>query len=153
MTKISMDTIKKLRDETGAGVMRVKAVLEEVKGDTKKASEILKKEGFEKVAKRSDRATSQGIVASYVHHSGKVGVIVEILTETDFVAKNELTVELGKNVSLQIASMNPKTVKELEKQEFIKDTKKTISDLVKEVSSKTGENIKIGKFARIEISK
>ena len=153
MTKISLATIKKLRDETGAGVMRVKAVLEEVKGDEKKAHEILKKEGFEKVAKRADRATSQGIVTSYVHHSGKVGVIIEVLTETDFVAKNELTVELGKNISLQIASMNPKDVKDLESQDFIKDPKKKILDLVKEVSSKTGENIKIGKFARIEIGK
>lgn len=133
--------------------MRVKAVLEEVKGNEKKALEILKKEGFEKAAKRSDRVTEQGIVASYIHHSGKVGVLVEVLCETDFVAKNELVVNLGKEIALQIASMNPKNNKELEAQDFIKDTSKKISDLVKEVSSKTGENIKIGKFARIEIGK
>ncbi|SRR6266404_366946 len=153
MPKISLDTIKKLREESGAGVMRVKAVLEEVKGNEKKALEILKKEGFEKAAKRSDRVTEQGIVASYIHHSGKVGVLVEVLCETDFVAKNELVVNLGKEIALQIASMNPKNNKELEAQDFIKDTSKKISDLVKEVSSKTGENIKIGKFARIEIGK
>lgn len=151
--KITTDLIKKLRDETGAGVMRVKSVLEEVKGDEKKALEILRKEGFEKVAKRSERVTGQGIVASYVHHSNKVGVLVEILTETDFVAKNDLTVNLGKEVALQIASMNPKDGKELEGMDFIKDPSKKISDLVKEVSSKTGENIKIGKFTRIEIGK
>lgn len=151
--KISMDQIKKVRDETGAGVMRVKTVLEEVKGDEKKALEILKKEGFEKVAKRSERATGQGVVASYVHHSGKIGVLVEVLCETDFVAKNELMQNLGKDISLQIASMNPKNEKELLDQEFIKDPKKKISDLVKEVSSKTGENIKLGRFARIEVGK
>lgn len=153
MPKINTVAIKKLRDETGAGVMRVKTVLEEVKGDEKKALEILKKEGFEKVAKRQDRVTGQGIVTSYLHHSGKIGVLVEIQTETDFVAKNELTVNLGKEIALQIASMNPKDVKELEGQEFIKDPKKKISELVKEVIAKTGENIKIGKFARIEVGK
>jgi elongation factor Ts len=151
--KITTDTIRKLRDESGAGVMRVKSVLEEMKGDEKKALEILKKEGFEKAAKRGDRETSQGIVASYIHHSGKIGVLVSILTETDFVAKNDLTIELGKSVSLQIASMNPESVEELEKQDFIKDPKKKIADLVKEVSSKTGENIKIGKFVRFEVGK
>ena len=149
--KITTDLIKKLRDETGAGVMRVKGVLEEVKGDEKRALEILKEEGFEKAAKRSERETSQGIVTSYIHHSGKVGVLVEILCETDFVAKNELTQNLGKEIALQIASMNPKDTKELEGQDFIKDTSKKILDLVKEVSSKTGENIKIGKFARIQV--
>lgn len=149
--KVNINTIKKLRNETGAGVMRVKNVLDEVKGDEKKALEILKKEGFERVAKRSDRATSQGIVASYIHHSGKIGVLVEILVETDFVAKNELTQALGKEIALQVASMNPKNLKELLDQEFIKEPKKTISDLVKEVSAKTGENVKIGRFARIEI--
>lgn len=151
MPKISTETIKKLRDETGAGVMRVKSVLEEVKGDEKKALDILKKEGFEKVAKRADRETGQGIVASYIHHNGKVGVLVEILCETDFVAKNELTLGLGKNVALQVSAMNPKDNKELESQEFIKDPSKTIADLVKEVIAKTGENIRIGKFARIAV--
>jgi elongation factor Ts len=151
MAKITTELIKKLRDETGAGVMRVKNVLEEVAGDEKKALDLLKKEGFEKVAKRADRETSQGIVASYIHHNNKVGVLVEVLTETDFVAKNDLTVELGKNIALQISAMNPKDVKELESQEFIKDSSKTIGDLVKEVIAKTGENIRIGKFARIEV--
>jgi elongation factor Ts len=151
--KITTELIKRLRDESGAGVMRVKKVLEEVKGNEKKALEILKKEGFEKAAKRSERETGQGIVASYIHHSQKVGVLVEILCETDFVAKNELVQELGKNIALQIASMNPKNAKELESQDFIKDPSKKISDLVKEVSSKTGENIKLGKFARIEVGK
>lgn len=153
MVKITTDLIKKLRDETGVGVMRVKNVLEEVKGSEKKALEILRKEGFQKVDKRAGRETSQGIVVSYVHHSNKVGVIVSILTETDFVARNELTWNLGKEIALQIASMNPKDTEELLSQEFVKDPKKKISDLVKEVIAKTGENIKVGEFARIEVGK
>ncbi len=151
MTKISTDLIRKLRDETGAGVMRIKTVLDEVKANEKKALEILKKEGFEKGAKRADRETGQGIVVSYIHHSNKVGVLVEILCETDFVAKNELTNVLGKDIALQIASMNPKNNKELEAQDFVKDTSKKISELIKEVIAKTGENIKVGKFVRYEI--
>ncbi len=153
MAKISTDLIRKLRDETGAAVMRIKTVLEEVKGNEKKALEILKKEGFEKVAKRADRETGQGIVVSYIHHSNKVGVLVEILTETDFVAKNDLTLTLGKEIALQIASMNPENNKELEDQDFVKDPSKKISELVKDVIAKTGENIKIGKFTRFEIGK
>lgn len=150
---IKADQIKKLRDATGAPMLRVKNVLDEVKGNEKKALEILKKEGFEKVAKREGRATGQGKVFSYVHHSGKIAVLVELLSETDFVAKNALFEELGKALALQIASMDPKDVKELESQDFIKDPSKKISDLVKEVIAKTGENVKIGKFVRIEVGK
>src|SRR5258708_10702235 len=153
MKKITATQIKKVKEVTGAGVMRVKKVLEEVKGDEGKAIEILRKEGFEKASKKGERITSQGIVSSYIHHSKKVGVLVELLCETDFVARNELFEELGINIALQIASMNPKDVKELEGQDFIKDTSKKITDLVKEVIAKTGENIKIGKFARIELQK
>lgn len=153
MAKITIETISKLREETGAPVIRVKKVLEEVKGNQKKALEILKKEGFEKAAKRQGRQTGQGIIATYMHHSKKVASMVEILCETDFVARNPLFEELGKNIAMQIASMNPKDVEELESQEFIKEPSKKISDLVKEVIAKTGENVKVGKFARIEVGK
>ena len=151
MTKISVELIKKLREETGAGVMRVKKVLEEFKGDEKKALDVLKAEGFEKVAKREGRETGQGKVFTYSHHTGKVVSVVELLCETDFVAKNELIQNLGKEIALQVASMDPKNNKELMDQDFIKDPKKKISDLIKEVIAKTGENIKLGQFARIEV--
>lgn len=153
MAKITIETISKLREETGAPVIRVKKVLEEFKGNQKKALEILKKEGFEKATKRQGRQTGQGIIATYMHHSKKVASMVEILCETDFVARNPLFEELGKNIAMQIASMNPKDIKELESQEFIKEPSKKISDLVKEVIAKTGENVKVGKFARIEVGK
>jgi len=151
--KISTDLIKKLREETGAPVIRVKKVLEELKGNEKKAIEILTKEGFEKAAKREDRETTQGLVETYMHHSGKVASIVEIMCETDFVSRNELFKNLAHNIALQIASMDPKDTKELENQESIKDPTKKISDLVKEVIAKTGENIRIGRFFRVELGK
>ena len=151
--KIIADQIRKLRDKTGAPVMRVKKVLEEFKGDEKKAEKVLMKEGFEKAAKRSERETNQGILKTYVHHSNKVASMVELFSETDFVARNELFVELAHNLALQVASMGAKNVKELEKQAFIKNPKKKVLDLVKEVIAKTGENIKICRIIRVELGK
>jgi elongation factor Ts len=148
---ITIDQIRQMRDETGAPVLRVKKVLQEVKGDSKKAFAILQKEGFEKAAKRADRQTSQGRVFAYTHHSGRIVSMVELLCETDFVARTALFEELGKNLAMQVASMSPKSIEELETQEFIKDPSKKIADLVKEVIAKTGENVRIGRFERIEI--
>lgn len=150
MNTINADLIKKLREETGAGVMRVKNVLDEVKGDEKKALEILKKEGFEKVAKREDRETKQGKVFTYAHHTGKVGVLVELFSETDFVARNDLFEQLGRDIALQVASMGEKDILE---QEFIKDPSKKIGDLIKELIAKTGENVKLGRVVKIELGK
>ena len=146
-----MDLIRKLKEETGAPVIRVKKVLEEYKGDEKKAFDVLRQEGFEKAASKGERVTAEGRVFSYVHHTGKIACLVEVLCETDFVGKNELFQELGKNVAMQVSFTNPKNEEELVDQEFIKDPSKKISDLVKEVIAKTGENIKIGKFVRIEL--
>lgn len=150
MSKIDTALIKKIREETGAGVMRVKEVLEQVNGSETKALEILKKEGLEKVEKRSARQTGQGKVFAYSHHSNKIVSVVELFSETDFVAKNELFETLGKNIALQVASMGEKNI---EDQDFIKDPVKKIKDLVKEVIAKTGENIKLGRVVRIELGK
>ncbi len=153
MTKITTDLIRKLRDDTGAPVMRVKKVLEELGGDEMKASEILRKEGFEKAAKREGRETGQGKIFTYVHHTGKVASLVEVFSETDFVARNELFESLGKDLALQIASMGAEGPDDLVAQEFIKDPSKKVAELVKEVIAKTGENIKIGKIIRVELGK
>lgn len=153
MTKIDKDLIRKLRDETGAPVVRVKNVLDEVGGDVKKAEEILKKEGFEKAAKRIDRDTSEGRLETYVHHSGKVVSVVELLCETDFVARNKIFQDLIHELALQVASMGAGDAKELEKQDFVKNPSKKIEDLVKEAIAKTGENIRIGRVFRIELGK
>ncbi len=151
--KITVDQIRKLRDQTGAPVIRAKKVLEEVNGDEKKAFEILQKEGFEKAAKKGSRVTGQGKIFSYVHHTGKIVSVVELFCETDFVARNELFENLGKDLSMQAASMPAKDSDELSKQEFIKDPTKKVGDLVKEVIAKTGENIRIGRIFRIELGK
>jgi len=148
MTKKSIELIKKLKEETGAPIIRVKKVLEEFGGDEKKAFEILEKEGFEKAAKREGRETSQGKVFVYQHHTGKVVGVVELFCETDFVARNSLFEELGKDIAMQVASMGGKNI---EKQEFIKDPSKKISDLIKAVIAKTGENIKLGRVYRIQL--
>lgn len=118
-------------------------------GDVKKAEEILKEQGFKKAAKRNDRATNAGVIEAYVHHSGKVASLVELFSETDFVARNELFTQLAHNLALQVASMEVKDGKELMKQEFIKDPGKKIEDLVKEVIAKTGENIQVGRVVRM----
>ncbi len=146
MTKITVSSIKKLREETGAPVMRVKKVLEEFNGDEKKALDVLKKEGFEKAAKRAERETKAGVLSVYTHHNQKVVGIVELLCETDFVARNEIFVSLGKELAMQIASMGDKN---LLTQDFIKDPSKKIGDLIKEVIAKTGENVKLGRVWKI----
>lgn len=150
---IDAKLISKLREETGAPVIRVKKLLDELNGDEKKAREILLKEGFEKTEKRAGRETGEGRVIAYTHHTGKVACLVELLSETDFVAKNELFTDLAKNIALQVVSMNPEDNDALLKQEFIKEPSKTISDLIKEVIAKTGENIQLGRFVRLEIGK
>jgi elongation factor Ts len=147
---VSVDDIKKLRELSGAGIADCREALEATKGDMNKASEYLAKKGVEKAVKKGDRETRNGLVFSYVH-GGKIGVVVNILCETDFVTKTEDFQNLGREVALQIASMDPKNVEELLEQANIRDSKVTISDMVKNVIGKLGENIKIGEFARIKI--
>lgn len=147
---VSVDDIKKLRELSGAGIADCREALEATKGDMSKASEYLAKKGVEKAVKKGDRETRNGLVFSYVH-GGKIGVVVNLLCETDFVTKTEDFQNLGREVALQIASMDPKNVEELLEQANIRDSKITISDMVKSVIGKLGENIKIGEFARIKI--
>lgn len=153
MAKLNTKLIKKLREQTGAPMVRVKKVLDEVKGSEKEAIKILKKEGFEKAAKRSGRETNQGVIETYVHHSGKVASVVELFCETDFVARNEVFKNLAHDLALQVASMGAKNAKELEKQDFIREPGKKIGELVKEAIAKTGENIRIGRVFRIELGR
>ncbi len=148
---ISAQQIKELREKTQAGFSDCKMALEESKGDMKKAEEILRKKGFEKAAKKSDRETGQGLVESYVHQTGKVGVLVSVLCETDFVARTDEFKHLAHEVAMQIAAMNPKDIEALLKQEYIRDGSKTINDLVTETIAKLGENIKISDFKRSAI--
>jgi len=150
MAKINIELIKKLREETGVAIIRIREVLEEVGGNEKKALEVLKKEGMEKASKREGRNTSEGKVFVYAHHTGKVVGLIELLCETDFVAKTELFEALGKDLAMQVASMGDK---DLEKQDFVKEPSKKVSDLVKELIAKTGENVRIGRVFRVELGK
>lgn len=146
-----IELVKKIRSETGLGIMEIKSALEEAGGDEKKAKEILKAKGFEKAEKRAERETHQGRIATYTHSTGKIGVMVELLCETDFVAKNEDFLNVAKDLCLQVAAMNPKDSNELLNQEFIKDPVLKIKDLVTALNAKFGENIKIGRMERFEI--
>lgn len=149
---ISVDDIKKLREETGAGIADCREALEEADGNIEKAKEVLKKKGLDKASSKSDREVKAGTVETY-SHGGKIGVLVEVLCETDFVAKTEDFKTLSHEIALQIASMNPESNEDLLNQEFIKDPSIKIEDLIKATVAKLGENIQIGKFARIELGK
>ncbi|OGB86160.1 elongation factor Ts [candidate division TM6 bacterium RIFCSPHIGHO2_12_FULL_38_8] len=196
MTKVSLESIQKLRNITGLGMLDCKKALEEAQGDIEKAIDLLRKRGAALADKRADKETSQGIIVSYMHPGDQIGVLVEVNCETDFVARTEDIKIFAKDIAMHIAASKPLCVspdqvdqaylaKEKEiaieqlktqgkpanmiekiiegkmskiaaevsllKQPFVKDEKKTIEDLIKEVSAKTGENIKIKRFARFEI--
>lgn len=148
---IDTSQIKALREKTGAGVIDAKKALEEADGNMGKAEEIIREKGLAKAEKKAGRETGEGLIFAYVHHDGKSGAMVELKCETDFVARTDDFKMLAKEVAMQVASMNPKDVEELLGQEYIRDPKKSVKDLLTEVISKTGENIKLVKFVRMEL--
>jgi elongation factor Ts len=149
--KIDIKLIKQLREETQVSIADCRKALEEAKGNYEKAIELLKKRGIERAEKKADRETAQGIIESYIHQNGKVGVLLELLCETDFVARTEDFKRLAHEVAMQIAAMNPKDVATLLKQEYIRDGSVTIESLVKQTIGKLGENIVVKQFTRFEI--
>lgn len=142
-----IDKIKDLRKSTGAGVMDIKKALDEVGGDVEKASKLLKKQGFNKAEKKSGRKTEQGIIDAYVH-LGRIGVLVEVNCETDFVARNEDFKNFVHEVALQIAQSSAQDVDSLLKEEYFRNPEQTINDLLRDIVVKTGENIRIKRFSR-----
>jgi elongation factor Ts len=151
MATIDLKSLKKLRDETAASVADCRRALDESDGDFGKALDWIKQRALEKAEKKADRATSQGLVEAYIHQGGKVGVLVEVLCETDFVAKTDDFKHLCKEIGMQVAAMNPKDVESLLKQEYIRDGSQTVEQLVKGVIGKLGENIVVKRFVRFEI--
>ena len=149
--KIDIEQIKKLREETQVSIADCRTALEEAKGNYEKAIEILKKKGVERAEKKAHRETASGLVESYIHQNGKVGVLVKVLCETDFVARTDDFKHLVHEIAMQIAAMNPKNVEALLKQEYIRDGSVTIEQLVKQTIGKLGENIRIQEFSRFEI--
>jgi len=198
-TKVAASEVKALRELTGAPIKDCKEALEESGGDIDKAVEVLRVKGAASAAKRSGRGTGEGIVASYTHATGKIGVLVEVQCETDFVARNEEFQEFAREIAIHIAAMNPRvvSVEDIEEDEREAERKiheekaredgkpedvvekivsgqiakwakevalleqphfnadkhegKTIEELRTEISAKTGENIRIARFARFEI--
>lgn len=191
-----IELIKKIRNQTGAGVIDIKKALEEAGGKEIQAIKILKRKGLEKADKKGDRVAKEGVISAYVHTNGKIASLVKLLCETDFVARNDEFKELANDLAMQIAAMDPKSIspddispklieehthdwqKEVEAegkpeeiaskiiegkerkfrqenalltQAFIKDQKKTVAEVVKEKIAKTGENIVVEDFVRIEL--
>jgi elongation factor Ts len=165
---VSTEDVKRLRDETGAGVMDAKRALDEAEGNFDKAREILREQGIAAAAKRADRETGQGMVEAYIHGQGRIGALVEVQCETDFVARTDAFRTLARDVAMQVAAMNPLALTPEEvpddhtgtrdenallTQAFIKDGSKTIQDLVQETISQTGENVRIARFSRFELGR
>ncbi len=195
-TKIAARDVSELRQRTGAGMMDCKRALEETGSSVDQAVELLRKKGIASAEKRADRGAREGVIASYMHFNGQVGVLVEINCETDFVARTDDFKELARDIALHVASARPLAVRTDElaaqvvdreraiyraqaeasgkpekiwdkivdgrlrkyyqesvllEQPFVKDDKKTVGDLVKEVSGKLGENVVVRRFVRYEL--
>ena len=193
---ITAKDVAALRERTGAGMMDCKKALEETNGDLDKAIELLRSKGAAKADKRSGRQTKEGVIGSYIHHNGKIAVLVEINCETDFVARTEDFQQLGKYLAEHVAAAAPLAVDKdqvpqekveserrifvqqvkdegkpehmidkivegkvqafykdvaLMHQAWVREPKKTIGDLVKEVSAKTGENVQVRRFVRYQL--
>ena len=150
MANITSQMVKELREMTQAGMMDCKKALVEADGDMDKAVEWLREKGLAAAAKKAGRIAAEGVVASYVSDDAKVGVVVEVNCETDFVAKTDNFINFSKNVAKHIAAANPADVDELMNQKFVDDESKTITDLVSDATVSIGEKISIRRFARYE---
>ena len=147
---ITASQVKDLREKTGAGMMDCKKVLTETDGDMEKAIELLRERGIAKAAKKSGRIAAEGLVESYISEDGKVGAVVEVNAETDFVAKNEEFKTFVASVAKQVVKKNPKDLDDLLAQESIDEAGKTVKDVLTDKIAKIGENMNIRRFARFE---
>jgi len=198
MPEVTVDMIKALRQKTNCGIMDCKRALVEVDGDESRAIELLRKQGLAKAVERRDRSASEGAIFSYVHHDGRIGVLLQMNCETDFVARTDEFRQLGSELCLQIAASDPRYVSQddipedvleserniyceqaaemgkpknvidrivegklksfyeqvcLLDQTFVKEPNDRIGHMIDELSSKLGEKVEVGRFARFEISK
>lgn len=144
------EDIKKLREETGAGVMDCKRALEEANGDFELAKKIIFEKGFQKAETKSERKTGSGLLQTYIHNN-RIGVLLELRCETDFVARSDKFNQLANELVMQIAAMNPADVNDLLDQPYIKDEKITVSELIKQYIAIIGENIKVERFCRFSL--
>ena len=164
--EVTVEMIQALRGRTGAGIMECKQALQAAEGDLDKAAETLRLKGFSEVAKRVDRATTQGLIESYIHTGGRVGAMVELACETDFVARIPEFKELAHALAMQVAAMGPVYLDEsgiedgdsrpaaqvsLLQQPFIKDNSRLVGEVVQELAAKVGENVRVFRFARMAL--
>jgi elongation factor Ts len=175
--QISASMVKELREKTGAGIMDAKRALEEVEGNMEKAAQVIQQQGLARAEKKTDRQASEGLVEPYIHGGGRIGAMVEINCETDFVARTPDFQGLAHDIAMQVAALNPKYVSAddipedvlaqrtedlgskdvatkqlaLLPQDFIKDGSKTIEDHIKDHIAKLGENIVVRRFSRFEL--
>ena len=163
---ITTNMVKELREQTGAGIMDCRTALIGTDGDIEKAKEILKEKGLLRAEKKAGRSTGQGLIECYVHTAGRIGAMVELNCETDFVARTDEFKELAHCLAMQVAALNPKYISEsdvpegedvdpceccLLSQQYIKDPTKTVNDIIIETIARVGENIRVSRFIRYEL--
>jgi elongation factor Ts len=164
--KIEVDIVKELREQSGAGVIQCHDALIEAEGDLEKALQILKQKSLFQAEKKATRSTSQGLVEAYIHAGGRIGAMVEVNCETDFVARTDEFKELAHHLAMQVAAMDPRFISEEEVPEGteiepqiaclllqadIKDPTRTVKEVIAETIAKVGENIRVSRFARFEL--
>ena len=145
-----INQVQKIREITNAGVMECKKALEDTGGDFDKAVALIHERGLTRAEKKGERTTGAGLLHSYIHNE-RVGVLLELRCETDFVARNPMFKELAHDLAMHIVAMNPTDVSDLIKQNYVKDDSVVIENLVKGVIAKLGENIRVEHFCRYEI--
>lgn len=149
---ITTDEIKALREETGLSIMQCREALESAGGDKSKAMALLKERGAQIAAKASNRSLKAGVIVSYIHSGETIGVLLELLSETDFVAKNPEFKSVARDIAMHVAAMNPTDTAELLNQPFIKDAGQKISDLINGTIQKFGERTEVGHFVRFSLN-
>lgn len=164
--KLSTEAIKGVRERTGIGILDCKNALLEAGGDVEKAVEALKRRGVTIAEKKGERVASEGVIEAYIHHTGRIGVLVELNCETDFVARTDEFRQLAYNLAMQVAATSPRfiAVEEMPAdaalnpqevclllQPFIKEPSRTVGEIIADTIAKVGENIKIRRFARFEL--
>jgi len=164
--EITTEMVKELRKESGAGIMDCRSALVGTEGDMKKALAALRENGLLKARKKAERTTRQGLVEAYIHTAGRIGAMVELDCETDFVARTDEFKELAHSLAMQVAALAPRYVSEEEvpedeeilpeeacllEQPYIKDPTRVVKDIIMETIAKVGENIRVRRFSRYEL--
>jgi elongation factor Ts len=164
--EISIEIIKELRAQSGAGIMDCRSALLSTEGDMEKALQVLKEKGLLKAQKKAERVTTQGLIEAYIHTTGRIGAMVEVNCETDFVARTDEFKELAHCLAMQIAAQSPQCISaeelsegvDIEPEEaclllqpYIKDPAMTVKDIINETIAKLGENIRVSRFVRYKL--